>query len=54
MERIIKGQAGAWAFRWLLPLDYPGCYVVTLRLEGFDAINFRAVVDDFGNLVRVR
>ena len=47
------GKAGAWAFRWLLPDLYPGRYLVTVECPGFYQSNFAAVVDDFGNLVRV-
>lgn len=46
-----EGTAEAWAFRWMSACR-PGCYVVTLKADSF-VENFNAVVDDFGNLVRV-
>lgn len=47
-----NGKAGAWAFRWLFGGTH-GKYLVTVIVDGFFCKNFDAVVDDFGNLVRV-
>lgn len=47
------GHADAWAFRWLITRGvYLGRYVVTIAAGDF-VENIPAVVDDFGNLVRV-
>lgn len=52
MITAIDGYGEAWAFRWNICAK-PGCYVVTLHLPGFGSKNFDAVMDDFGNLVKV-
>ena len=49
---LTDGKAEAWAFRWLLSDQFPGHYIVTVFCAGFGA-NFPAVIDDFGNLIRV-
>jgi len=50
---FVQGRASCWGFRWL-DVCKPGLYVVTVVAHGFDAANFDATVDDFGNLVRVQ
>ena len=54
MSDYIKGRATAAAWRWEFAEFCPGKYMVsvTTGYPGFCA-NFRAVVDDFGNLVEV-
>jgi len=50
---FIDGKGYAWAFRWHDSAK-PGRYVVTAGLDGFMPYrNFDAVMDDFGNLVKV-
>ena len=52
MLDYIDGKARAWSFRWI-DACRPGHYVVAVSVTGFFTDNFDAVVDDFGNLVRV-
>ena len=53
MFYYIEGAARAWSFRWIGACR-PGLYLVTVSVSSFFAENFDAVVDDFGNLVRVQ
>lgn len=52
MSDYIEGHARAWSFRWSGCGD-PRQYIVTVEVPGFCVKNFAAVVDDFGNLVKV-
>ena len=53
---LLPCKARAWAFRWHSAAA-PGEYVITVMLSEFAEFDFcenlRAIVDDFGNLVRV-
>lgn len=51
----IDGKAYAWAFQWLESSGVkPGQWVVTVSCGLPFSYNFAAIVDDFGNLVRVK
>lgn len=52
MSNYTNGQAQAWAFRWLDSFN-ASKYCVTVGVEGFGLHIYAAVVDDFGNLVKV-
>lgn len=54
MDEVTTSLATVWATRWALSHapGFSGRYCVTMGVEGFYA-NFPAIVDDFGNLVRV-
>jgi hypothetical protein len=51
--QFTDGKADAGAHRWLLQ-DYYPFYVVNVWAGDQFSVNFMAVIDDFGNLVRVR
>ena len=48
---VTQGWASAWACRWVSDADIRH-YTVTVCCE-FLIKNFAAVIDDFGNLVKV-
>ena len=57
MTELTQGKANAWALRWFMSdWGFNGRYCVTVFAGGKDggfSANFPAVVDDFGNLVKV-
>lgn len=48
----IECSENAWFFRWFCA--EPGKYLVTIRYGHWGSENFNAVVDDFGDLVKVK
>jgi len=51
-DNITDGDADVWSIRWC-SCGKPFKYTVRVIVRGFSSQTFDAVIDDFGNLVKV-